>query len=300
MCMDLLAPHRREPVTASRDLLNRVVPDLANRVDPFAILGPDEAKYARAPWTSGAVPGISGSPTGATRPTAPHVMLLLEPPRPAAVARALASPHEGIRLDVVERPAELYTLAILAAQHNAIPLGSPFHPDDHIEGGRHERQRPPAGLGVYPPHPGYHFPFVARAGIGVAQEDVLQRVAVEDPAEEDLAALVANAAILGDERVVGVPRPHEASEEVRLAPERGVRRRRRQNRHHVATGVCRRAQLAGAMCAGTYGRSSCGGSHPPRQLPKWPHRDSSLRGFAVPRSCVYASIDVSAPKGVAA
>src|SRR5437867_7188024 len=110
--------------TASRDLLSRVIPDLANRVDPFAILGSDEMNYVQALWTPGAVPGDSGIPAGASRPTPPHVMLLLEPPRPAAVVRGLASPYEGIRLDVVERPAQQHTGAVLAAQHDAIPLGS--------------------------------------------------------------------------------------------------------------------------------------------------------------------------------
>src|SRR5437867_11666227 len=127
--------------------------------------------------------------------TAPHVMLFLEPPRLAAVVRGLAPPHEGIWLDVVERPAKQHTATVLAAQHDAISLGSPFHSDDDIERGRHERERPPAGCWVHPADPGHELPFVARSGIGIAEENVLQRVTAENPAKEDLAALVANAPI---------------------------------------------------------------------------------------------------------
>jgi hypothetical protein len=225
-------------------------------------------------------------------------MLLLKLPRPAAVVRALPPPHEGIRLDVVEGPAERHTVTVLAAQHNAIPLGSPFHPDDRIEGGRHERQRPLAGFRIHPPDAGHHFPFVTR-GIRVAHEDVFQRVPVEHPPKENLATLVANATVLGDERVVGVPPSYEAPEEISLAPERRMRRRGRENRDHRATGVSRRAKRAGAMGAGTYDRSGRGDSQPPTQLPKWFHYDSSFCSV-VSRSCANASIDVNAQKGRAA
>src|SRR6266581_2517704 len=103
----------------------------------------------------------------------------------------------------------------MAAQHDAITLGAPLHSDGHVEGRRRKHYGPLVGLGIDPPHPGNHSSLLIRARLRVAEEDVLQRVAVEDPSEENLAARVADAAVLGNERVVRVPCPHEAPEHVR-------------------------------------------------------------------------------------
>src|SRR5207249_5946106 len=83
----------------------------------------------------------------------------------------------------------------MAAQHDAIPLGAPLHSDGHVEGRRRKHYGPLVGLGIDPPHPGNHSSLLIRARLRVAEEDVLQRVAVEDPSEENLAARVADAAV---------------------------------------------------------------------------------------------------------
>src|SRR5437867_12556000 len=59
--------------------------------------------------------------------TAPHVMLLLEPPRLAPVAGFLAAPGEGVVPDIVEGPAQLTALLVIASEDDAIPLDSPLH-----------------------------------------------------------------------------------------------------------------------------------------------------------------------------
>src|SRR6266702_4438121 len=84
----------------------------------------------------------SGSRVGAASCATSHVMLLLEPPRLAAVVRRLAAPDEGIEFDVVERPAQVGTVVVMTAQHDAIPFGSPFHPDGRGEGGRRKHYGP--------------------------------------------------------------------------------------------------------------------------------------------------------------
>src|SRR6266480_2584959 len=53
---------------------------------------------------------------------APHVMLLLEPPRLAPVAGFLSAPGEGVVLDVVERPTQLVAVVVLASKDDAISL----------------------------------------------------------------------------------------------------------------------------------------------------------------------------------
>src|SRR5439155_17202307 len=54
----------------------------------------------------------SGSRAGAACCATGHVMLLLEPPRLPAVVRRLAAPDESIRLDVVERLAQVGTVVV--------------------------------------------------------------------------------------------------------------------------------------------------------------------------------------------
>src|SRR5438132_1368443 len=150
-------------------------------------------------------------------------MLLLEPPRFAAVLRSLAAPNERIGPDVVERPTQQGPLVVVAAKHDAIVLGSPLHPDGDPEGRGRKHDGPLVSLGIHEPHPGDHLPLVGRAGLRVTEKNVLERVAVQDPSEQHLPARVANAAVLRDERVVGVPRAHKAPEQVRMVPQRRVR-----------------------------------------------------------------------------
>src|SRR3989441_5194393 len=227
-------------------------------------------------WRTPRYGNSRGSASGSGGPSAArHVMLLLEPPRFAAVVRSLAAPNERIRPDVVERPTQEGPLVVVAAKHDAIVLGSPLHPDGDPEGWGRKHDGPLVSLGVHEPHPGDHLPLVGRAGLRVTEKNVLERVAVQDPSEQHLPARVANAAVLRDERVVGVPRAHKAPEQVRMVPQRRVRSLSRKNGDHIPAGIraprTRPRLVADALRAAEHSRAGRGGGHPAKQLTKTSH-----------------------------
>src|SRR5947207_14255168 len=88
--------------------------------DPSLRASPMPAR--RWPQREGQCVGLSFFDLGSAGGPAPHVLLLLEPPRLPLVAGFLATPGEGVVLDVVERPAQLAALGVLAPEDDAIPL----------------------------------------------------------------------------------------------------------------------------------------------------------------------------------
>src|SRR5436190_14485286 len=219
--------------------------------------------------------GLSLFDLGSAGGPAPHVMLLLEPPRLPLVAGFLAAPGEGVVLDVVERPTQLAALGVLAPEDDAIPLDPALHAEYRAIFRVDEQHAPGPCPVVEEANRSADAAFLL-ARLGVRDPEVLDGAAIEYPAELELAWRAPHAPVLAVEAEVAIPRADEAIPDPRLFAQGSVRTRRREYCDHLLPRVGRRLG-AGRRTEGPIGQAPEGAGgprdgHPSNPGAPWTHR----------------------------
>src|SRR5207253_6025640 len=153
-----------------------------------------------------------------SRPSS-HLVLSLELPGFPAVSRLLAVPCERVVLDVHERPSYLGAVRIDAAKNNAITFQPALDVHEVVVFRADEDDAPQLAIRIEETNRSTNraLPGTVRR---IGDPDVLQRAAVEDPPEPQLALLSQHSAIVEVKGEVAVPGADEAIERSRLVRNR--------------------------------------------------------------------------------
>src|SRR5207249_12048358 len=139
----------------------------------------------------------------------------------SAIMRFLALPMETLRCDVTERPAYRKPVGVQAAEDNAITLATALRRDDIVVLWVDEDDPPLLQLRIEEakgrPNRAF-FLFTGR----IADPQILYCVTIHDPAEMQLALLVADGAVGLWKAEIGLPTADEAIKCLRFFPERRI------------------------------------------------------------------------------
>src|SRR5690348_6239323 len=111
-----------------------------------------------------------------------HVVFFLELPRLAAVTRFLSTPGERVRLDLIERPSNGKAISIGASKNDPVAFQPPLNLYDVVALRTDEDHSPLLERRIEESH-GRTDGAIRCAIRWVSDPDVLQRPAVQDPAE---------------------------------------------------------------------------------------------------------------------
>src|SRR5436190_14412155 len=140
-----------------------------------------------------------------------HMVFLFKLPSLSIVMTFLAAPDERVRLDVIERPTDRSAVGIPATKHDTITYRPSLNSHDIVELRTYEDYAPLFKSSIEEadrcPHAAILF---ALSRIG--DKDVLYRATIKDPAHQQLALFMSNAAIIEVEAVVAFPGPDESIE----------------------------------------------------------------------------------------
>src|SRR5438067_4857889 len=165
-----------------------------------------------------------------------HMVFLFKLPSFSAVMTFLAAPDEGGRLDVIERPTDWSAVGIYAAKHDTVTYRPSLNSHDVVELRAYEDYAPLFKSSIEEadrcPYATILLPLCR-----VGEKDVLHRATIKNPAHQQFAFFMSNAAIIEVEAIVAVPCPHEAVKYLRLISQRRIGARGCKRLDHVPSRI---------------------------------------------------------------